>query len=347
MPYGALVESRLRVLSWNLWGRFGPWEARQPAILATIAALDPDVACLQEAWSAPESSMAALVGERLGFHHVHSCNDDGPVHSGNTIVSRWPILRTSWRPLPAGGAPDERRTVLFAEIDGPRGAIQVFCTHLNWRFDHSEVRQEQVRLIGAFIDECRPRDYPPILAGDMNAAPDSDEIRILTGRTTSRRPEARVPRRVGGGRRRPGHDVVERQPVRGARPRAGAPHRLRVRGLAQATAAAAMWSSGGRWAATRSTASCPPTTTAWSPSCATESGSIAPISSRMRGGGRCCSVIVTPNGASASSMAFTSVGGDTIIPPSPTPRKLTSGSSGTVSRWWISMRGISVAVGSR
>ncbi len=93
MPTARLVESRLRVLSWNLWGRFGPWEARQPAILSTIAALDPDVACLQEAWSAPESSMAALVGERLGFHHVHSCNDDGPVHSGNAIVSRWPILQ--------------------------------------------------------------------------------------------------------------------------------------------------------------------------------------------------------------------------------------------------------------
>ena len=50
---------------------------------------------------------------------------------------------------------------------------------------------------------------------------------------------------------------------------------------------------------------CPPTTTAWSRSCATEqSGSIAPISSRIRAGGRCCSVIVTPNGASASSMAL-------------------------------------------
>lgn len=180
--YGPLVESRLRVVSWNLWGRFGPWEARQGAILSTIAALDPDIACLQEAWSAPDVSMAGLVSERLGFHHVYSCNDDGPVHSGNAIVSRWPIVRTEWRPLPAGGEPDERRTVLFGEVEGPRGPVQVFCTHLNWRFDHSEVRQRQVRLIGELIEECKPRDYPPILAGDMNAAPDSDEIRMLTGR---------------------------------------------------------------------------------------------------------------------------------------------------------------------
>jgi endonuclease/exonuclease/phosphatase family metal-dependent hydrolase len=181
-PYGDLVETRLRVLSWNLWGRFGPWEARQPAILSTIQGIDPDVACLQEVWSEGASSMAGLVGERLGAHHVHCFDDDGPVHSGNAIVSRWPVLRSEWRPLPTGGEPDERRTVLFAEIDGPRGPFQVFCTHLNWRFDHSLVRQEQVRAIGNLIQSCRPREHPPILAGDMNAAPDSDEIRALTGR---------------------------------------------------------------------------------------------------------------------------------------------------------------------
>jgi endonuclease/exonuclease/phosphatase family metal-dependent hydrolase len=164
--------------------------------------------------------MAALVGDRSGS--VHSCNDDGPVHSGNAIVSRWPILRTSWRPLPAGGGPDERRTVLFAEIDGPRGAIQVFCTHLNGRFDHSEVRQEQVRLIGAFVDECRPRDYPPILTGDMNAAPDSDEIRILTGRMAVAAPKLVFHDAWEGAGDALWDDVVERQPVCGARPRARA-----------------------------------------------------------------------------------------------------------------------------
>ena len=58
-PYGDLVETRLRVLSWNLWGRFGPWEKRLPAIVSTIAALEPDVACLQEVWSADATSMAA------------------------------------------------------------------------------------------------------------------------------------------------------------------------------------------------------------------------------------------------------------------------------------------------
>jgi endonuclease/exonuclease/phosphatase family metal-dependent hydrolase len=188
-PYGPLVETRLRVLSWNLWGQFGPWRARQPAIAQTIRSLDPDIACLQEVWASDQTNQAAELAQIHGLHHTYAYRDDGPVHWGNAILSRWPIARSEWRPLPTAGEPDELRTVLFAEIDGPRGPIQVFCTHLNWRFDHSAARVAQVKAIAALIEECRPRTYPPILAGDMNAAPDSDEMRMLTGRSVVAAPK--------------------------------------------------------------------------------------------------------------------------------------------------------------
>ncbi len=42
----------MRIVTWNLWWRFGPWEARQRAIEATLAELDADVVCLQETWVA-------------------------------------------------------------------------------------------------------------------------------------------------------------------------------------------------------------------------------------------------------------------------------------------------------
>jgi endonuclease/exonuclease/phosphatase family metal-dependent hydrolase len=58
----------------------------------------------------------------------------------------------------------------------------VFCTHLNWRFDESHVRQEQVRAICRFVADSPARTFPPVLCGDLNAAPDSDELRLLTGR---------------------------------------------------------------------------------------------------------------------------------------------------------------------
>jgi len=41
----------LRVMTWNLWWHFGPWEARQRLIVDTIRDAAPDVVCLQEVWS--------------------------------------------------------------------------------------------------------------------------------------------------------------------------------------------------------------------------------------------------------------------------------------------------------
>lgn len=184
-PYGALLETRLRVASWNLWWRFGPWEERAPAIEATLREVDADVVALQEVWGdADGTTFASKLGDALGYEHAfsHRLDLDGTLF-GNAILSRWPIVATDFWPLPARHDAEEMRTLLVAEIEGPRGRIQVFCTHLNWRFDHSDVRQDQVRSICERIQERRPRDFPPILCGDMNAPPDSVEMHMLTGRT--------------------------------------------------------------------------------------------------------------------------------------------------------------------
>jgi len=183
-PYGALLETRVRVLTWNLWWRFGPEERRRPAIAATLAALDPDVVALQEVWGeAGGTNFAAELAEGLGFESAYAARLelDG-VQFGNAVLSRWPITSSTPTPLPAPPDADEQRLVLRADVDGPRGPLQVFSTHLNWRFDHSAVRQQQVRAIAEVVAGARPRTYPPVLCGDFNAVPDSDEIRMLTGR---------------------------------------------------------------------------------------------------------------------------------------------------------------------
>lgn len=183
-PYGALIDTRLRVMTWNVWWRFGPWEERAPAIEAVVRTVDPDVLCLQEVWGLEDgTSFASELAGSLGYHHaVAAIRDWEGIRFGNAVLSRWPIARSDHRRLPATPETEEHRTVLLAEVEGPRGRVQVFCTHLNWRFDHSAVRQEQVRAICAFVDECRPRGYPPVLCGDLNAGPASDEVRMLTGR---------------------------------------------------------------------------------------------------------------------------------------------------------------------
>lgn len=190
--FGALIETRLRVLTWNLWWRFGPWEARRPAIAATLARLDADVICLQEVWDDGTVNLAAELADGLGFHHAYGwlLEHDG-VRFGNAVVSRWPITGHEVLPLPATEGAEERRTCVRADVAGPRGDLQVFSTHLNWRFDQSAVRQGQVRAICRFVADSRPeggRTMPPILGGDFNATPDSDEVRMVTGRAATPEP---------------------------------------------------------------------------------------------------------------------------------------------------------------
>jgi hypothetical protein len=69
--YGPLAGERIRILSWNLWWRFGPWEERLPAIVETVRRLDPDIACLQEVWIDLEGddSSARRVAEAIGAEH--------------------------------------------------------------------------------------------------------------------------------------------------------------------------------------------------------------------------------------------------------------------------------------
>jgi endonuclease/exonuclease/phosphatase family metal-dependent hydrolase len=182
--YGPLVTTRVRIASWNLWGRYGPWEARQASIEQNVRMIDADILALQEVWEDGARNQA----DALGYEHsVYAANleRDG-ARSGNAIVSRWPISRHEVRVLPrtAGDARDdegEERLAIFAEVDGPRGPIQVFCAHLSWRDDHSAIRQLQVAEICRFVRSMRPRTFPAVLCGDLNAEPQSDELRTLTG----------------------------------------------------------------------------------------------------------------------------------------------------------------------
>ena len=182
--FGPLLETRVRVLSWNLWGREGPWEARLSAIAATLRAAQPDVLALQEVWEKGDRNQAAILASGLGLHQVFLGRATaGGVSVGNAVLSRWPIAHSESRMLPAPLELEELRNVLHARIDGPRGALEVYCTHLNWKFDQSHVRQEQVRAIVRFVAASAGDGFPPIVAGDFNAVPDTDEVRMLTGRT--------------------------------------------------------------------------------------------------------------------------------------------------------------------
>ena len=71
---------------------------------------------------------------------------------------------------------------ITVEIDAPFGPFSFTSTHLHWRFHHGPTREEQVVAIcKQVLGSRRKGGFPPIIAGDFNAEPDSDEIRFMTG----------------------------------------------------------------------------------------------------------------------------------------------------------------------
>jgi endonuclease/exonuclease/phosphatase family metal-dependent hydrolase len=74
---------------------------------------------------------------------------------------------------------------LSAVVETPMGTIPFVTTQLSSAVGQSALRCEQVRALTRFIADGTPVDANPILTGDFNAEPDSDEIRLLGGHKTA------------------------------------------------------------------------------------------------------------------------------------------------------------------
>lgn len=182
-PYGPLVATRVRVVTWNLWWRLGDWETRAEAIAHTLEELRPDLVCLQEVWQEGDRNQAALLAERLRLRHAFASDrTEGGVDQGVALLSRWPLTEIECRPLPVPPGVEQPNVALRAVVQGPRGPLLLATTHLIPYPHRSACRELQVRALVEFLAERKPQPPISIVGGDFNAAPDSDEIRLLTGR---------------------------------------------------------------------------------------------------------------------------------------------------------------------
>jgi endonuclease/exonuclease/phosphatase family metal-dependent hydrolase len=176
----------LKVLTWNLWWRFGPWKDRAAAILAVLREADADLIGLQEVWATDAENQAGLISAELGMHWAFAPSTkpelwqrrigDSSVAVGNALLSREPLEEPAVLELPGV----EGRNALYALT----GGIPFFTTHLEAPLHASAVRCAQVRALAGFVAE-RPHSHPPLVTGDFNAVPDSDELRLFSGVRTA------------------------------------------------------------------------------------------------------------------------------------------------------------------
>jgi endonuclease/exonuclease/phosphatase family metal-dependent hydrolase len=187
--------SPIRVATWNLWWRFGPWRQRRDAIAAVLAETRPDICGLQEVWATSTENLAAGLADELDMYWIWAASpaperwqrriDDPTIQIGNAILSRWPISDEASQPLPAGSGKDECRTVLFGRVQSPAGAVPFFTTQLCSAIGQSAVRCRQVAAVSRFVAAHASSAFPPVVTGDFNAEPDADEMRLLGGYKTT------------------------------------------------------------------------------------------------------------------------------------------------------------------
>jgi endonuclease/exonuclease/phosphatase family metal-dependent hydrolase len=174
----------MRVLTLNLWGRRGDWEARRAVLADGLGKLEPDLVAFIEAIKTDDyDQVVDLLGTDVHVAHQREREPDG---QGASIASRWPLgevhevdLNVTSRT--AGFA----CTTLVAEVEAPEpyGPLR-FADHVpNWQLDFEHERELQALAAARFLENLveRSEDHV-VLAGDFTSDPDAANVRFIAGR---------------------------------------------------------------------------------------------------------------------------------------------------------------------
>jgi endonuclease/exonuclease/phosphatase family metal-dependent hydrolase len=182
-----MENSTVRIMTWNLWGRHHNPSKRMERILRTLQEVQPDIAAFQEIWGhLPDlrSSQAESIAVAMGYqgHYAKATEVNESFYFGNAIFARWPMSIHGEKLLTAGTESLEPRVAVYGVVSSPQGPIPVITSHLSWERNLSHVRKAQMSVLVEMASELSGPGWPPILMGDFNADPDSDEIRMLLGK---------------------------------------------------------------------------------------------------------------------------------------------------------------------
>jgi endonuclease/exonuclease/phosphatase family metal-dependent hydrolase len=184
--HGSAVRTTLRVVTYNIHHGEGTDGRLDLSRLAEVMrSVQPDLVALQEVDQGTERTSEVnepVELERLmDMHGVFGkAMDYMGGGYGVAVLSRWPLLATHSYSLPHVDG-REPRVALTVELEaGTRGPfLQFTCTHLD------QARDPENRLAQAkYLNDLLVRDdgRPTLLAGDMNARPDTEVMGLLNER---------------------------------------------------------------------------------------------------------------------------------------------------------------------
>jgi endonuclease/exonuclease/phosphatase family metal-dependent hydrolase len=187
---GSPIPGGVRVATLNIWGRRGAWEERRRVLVEGFRELGPDLVAFQEAVvNDGYDQVTDILGP--GYHVAHQrereahrrdSTEDG---QGVSIASRWPfgeVREVNLDVTPRTG--DFAHTTLLAEVLAPEpiGPL-LFVNHLpSWQLTFEHERELQTVAAARATERLlRRRSMHVVLAGDLDATPDSAGVRFWRG----------------------------------------------------------------------------------------------------------------------------------------------------------------------
>ena len=163
----------MRIVTLNLWGRSGPWRARHRLAAHQLAALRPDVVCLQEVDDtdalrrlARETSLDVAVADPDGSALAILTRRRRGLERSAVEAAELLVLQAH---SPFESAP---RSLCAVHLAG----VTIANTHLSWRADDGDTRRRQAEQVSRHLPA------PAIVCGDFNCELEAPEMAPLTAR---------------------------------------------------------------------------------------------------------------------------------------------------------------------
>ena len=184
---------QLRIATWNV----NSLPARMPRVIDWLAAVEPDVVCLQETKTTAATFPAAEL-ERAGYE---SAADGDGAYNGVAILSRVGLERISRGFADEPGFPDPERRSIAADCGGVR-AWSVYVPNGRTVEDpHYQYKLAWLHALAAAVRTELGDATPLALCGDFNVAPTDADVwdpTAFTGSTHVTAPEREAIAKIVG-----------------------------------------------------------------------------------------------------------------------------------------------------
>jgi endonuclease/exonuclease/phosphatase family metal-dependent hydrolase len=174
----------LRVLSYNIHHAEGTdGKLDVPRIAGIIEAAKPDLVAVQEVdrnttrtkMTDQTAELAKLTGLHGTFGKAIDYQGGG---YGQAILSRWPIKSVKVHTLP-GKPGQETRIAVAVRVEPGDGRPALTFVGTHFQHDNAAAREEQAAKVNALFAAA---DGPVVLAGDLNATPESQSMKTLAAK---------------------------------------------------------------------------------------------------------------------------------------------------------------------